>query len=112
MKIIFSARENRGGDSPLDDRFGRAAGFALFDDEKGEWSWIDNTSNADAAGGAGVQAGQAVANSGAGVYIGAQLGPKAQAVLSKTSIQLFAGEANKSAAENYSLYKAGKLQKL
>lgn len=112
MKIIFSVRENRGADSLLDDRFGRAAGFVLFDDEKREWSWIDNTSNANASGGAGVQAAQTVVNFGAEIYIGAELGPKAMDVLSRSPIRLFIGVAGKSAQENIAFYTAGKLERM
>jgi len=112
MKVIFSVRENKSADSLLDERFGRAAGFMLFDDEAHEWLWIDNASNANAAGGAGVQAGQTVVSSGAEIYIGAELGPKAMAVLSKSQIKLFLGIPGKSVQENYRLYKEGKLEKI
>ena len=112
MKIIFSVRENKGKDSLLDDRFGRAAGFILYDEATDQWSWIDNASNVNAAGGAGVQAGQAVANSGAEIYIGAQLGPKAMAVLAKSTMKLFEGISGKTAWENYEAFKAGKLKKI
>jgi len=112
LKIIFSASENKGKDSFLDDRFGRAAGFVVYEEETDQWSWIDNASNVNAAGGAGVQAGQAVVNSGAAVYIGAQLGPKAMAVLARSTMKLFAGVPGKTARENYELFKAGKLEKI
>ncbi len=112
MKVLFSVRENRGADSLLDDRFGRAAGFMLFDDEHQEWSWIDNSANVNATGGAGVQAAQTVVGSGAEIYIGAELGPKAMAVLSKSSLMLFIGVAGKSAQENYMLYKEGKIKRM
>jgi len=66
----------------------------------------------NAAGGAGVQAGQAVVNSGADVYIGPQLGPKAMSVLSMSKVQLFEGVPGKTVEENIELYKAGKLLKI
>lgn len=112
MKVVFSVSENKGKDSLLDDRFGRAAGFAVYDEQKNEWSWIDNASNVNAAGGAGVQAGQAVVNSGAEVYVGARLGPKAMAVLARSTMKLFAGVPGKTAQDNYELFKAGKLEKI
>ena len=48
-------------DSPVDQRFGRARYFILFDTETKEWSAYDNKQNLNAAHGAGVQAGQKVA---------------------------------------------------
>jgi len=50
MKIIFSVTENKGKQSIVDARFGRAAGFFLFDEESDTGTWIDNTSNMNAAG--------------------------------------------------------------
>jgi predicted Fe-Mo cluster-binding NifX family protein len=112
LKIIFSASENKGKDSLLDNRFGRAAGFTVYEEEKNQWSWIDNASNVNAAGGAGAQAGQAVVDSGADFYIGAQLGPKAMAVLARSTMELFAGVPDKTVWDNYELFKAGKLEKI
>ncbi len=112
MKIIFSSSENNGSGSILDSRFGRAAGFLLFDEALGTWSWIDNASNADAPGGAGVHASQTVLASGAEIYIGAELGPKAMTVLSKSPIQLFIGVPGASVQENYTLYREGKLTRM
>ncbi len=112
MKIIFSVTENKGKQSIVDARFGRAAGFFLFDEENDSGTWIDNTSNMNAAGGAGVQAAQAVVSSGADVYIGPQLGPKAMSVLSMSKVQLFEGVPGKTVEENIELYKAGKLLKI
>jgi len=51
-------------------------------------------------------------NSGAEVYIGAQLGPKAMAVLARSTMKLFAGVPGKTARGNYELFKAGKLEKM
>jgi predicted Fe-Mo cluster-binding NifX family protein len=112
LKFIFSTKDNNGELSVLDDRFGRATGFVLYDSTTDKWSWIDNAVNTNAPAGAGVQAAQTVANSGSDIYIGAQLGPKAFEVLSKCDIELLVGAVGRTVSENYSMYEAGELARV
>ena len=64
-------------DSPIDQRFGRARFFVLYDLESGEWTVHDNTQNLEAAQGAGIQAAQHVVNLGVEAVITGHCGPKA-----------------------------------
>jgi len=112
LKIIFSVTEDKGENALLDTRFGRAAGFCLYDEERNVWSWLDNAGNNEAAGGAGVQAGQKVVDTGADVYIGAHPGPKALNVLSACGVKLFEGIQGKTAGDNLAFFREGKLKSL
>ena len=68
MKIIFSS-QNKNWDSNLDERFGRAKGFVLYDEETNKFSWHSNQDNLNAAHGAGIQSAQFVINTGASGHI-------------------------------------------
>jgi predicted Fe-Mo cluster-binding NifX family protein len=80
MKVAISTQTND-IDSLVDPRFGRAAWFVIADSESGEWTAVDNRHNADASGGAGVQAGTTVVDQGAGAVITGNVGPNAHKVL-------------------------------
>jgi predicted Fe-Mo cluster-binding NifX family protein len=88
MKVVVSAQ---GGDieALVDPRFGRAAWFIVADTESGEWTAIDNRENAEARGGAGVQAGSRVADSGVNAVITGNVGPNAQKVLDAAGIRIY-----------------------
>lgn len=60
MKICITShgQDHQAG---VDTRFGRADYFAIYDEEKNTWEFITNIQNAEAAHGAGIQAGQALA---------------------------------------------------
>ena len=64
-------------DSKIDPRFGRARYIILYDMEKEELKVLDNEINQQAAGGAGIQAAETVANSGAEILLTGHCGPKA-----------------------------------
>jgi predicted Fe-Mo cluster-binding NifX family protein len=109
MKIIFSAQRNS-WDSMLDKRFGRSTGFMLYDEHSGVLSWYSNEDNMNAAHGAGTKAAQMVINSGAGVLITGNVGPKAFEILKKTDIEIYNAEAAP-LRSIYHAYKQGKLNK-
>ena len=109
MKIIFSS-QNRDWESLLDERFGRAIGFNLYDEESGILSWHSNEDNLNAAHGAGTQAAQFVINSGALVLISGKVGPKAFDLLDKTGIEIYNSDVDK-LKSIYNAYKQGKLIK-
>ena len=75
----------------VDDRFGRAAGFYIYDDEKSSGEYIDNTQNSESAQGAGIQAAQTVINAGASILITGNVGPKAHTALTAAGIKIFTG---------------------
>jgi predicted Fe-Mo cluster-binding NifX family protein len=89
MKFTVSAR-GESLDSEVDPRFGRAAGFVLFDTESGSTDYLDNSAQQDSAKGTGVKAAQLIAKAGAEVLITGQLGPNAAQVLRKSGIKIYA----------------------
>ncbi len=76
MIIAISATGN-GWKEALDERFGRAKGFFLIDNESGQTHFLDNGVNTEAAHGAGTAAVQMLVNAGVGVLLTGRVGPKA-----------------------------------
>jgi len=74
-------------DSTVEPRFGRCPYFALVDTETGGFEAKANPFR-DAAGGAGVQAAQWVADQGVSVLLTGRCGPKAAAVLDDADIRI------------------------
>lgn len=95
-------------DSPIDQRFGRARYFIVFDTETGQWSPHENTQNLNAVQGAGIQAGQTVANLEVEAVLTGHCGPKAFATLAAAEIGVYSG-ARGTVEETVSDFKAGKL---
>ena len=84
MKITVSAR-GKTLDSDMDPRFGRSAGFVLFDTETGQTVYLDNSAQLGLAQGTGIKAAQVIADAGTDVLITGQharhtRGPKDLAV--------------------------------
>jgi predicted DNA-binding protein (UPF0251 family)/predicted Fe-Mo cluster-binding NifX family protein len=73
-------------DGPLDPRFGRAAGFMIIDPKTLEYTYLDNGASQAMAQGAGIQAAENVAGSGAKVVLTGYVGPKAFQALSAAKI--------------------------
>jgi len=88
MKISVSAR-GESLDSEVDPRFGRTAGFVLFDSESGSADYLDNSAQRDSARGTGVKAAQLIAKAGVEVLITGQLGPNAAQFLRKSEIKIY-----------------------
>ncbi|CUH95340.1 hypothetical protein P22_1410 [Propionispora sp. 2/2-37] len=109
MKIAITAHgEDR--QATVDSRFGRADYFVLYDEEKDAWTALPNTQNLEAAHGAGIQAGQTLAKTGARVLITGHVGPKAFKVLQAEQIAMYSlGEMNGTAAEALAAFQSGKL---
>lgn len=109
MKIaITSHGEDR--HAAVDSRFGRADYFILYDQEQDTWDCVPNTQNLEAAHGAGIQAGQSLAKTGASVLITGHVGPKAFKVLDAAQIKMYSlGDRNGSVAEALAAFLAGEL---
>jgi predicted Fe-Mo cluster-binding NifX family protein len=91
MRLCIPA-ERPALDAPVDARLGRAAVFVLVDNDTGEMvGAVENVQNKQAASGAGVQAGQAIANSGAQAVLCTHVGPKAFRVLQAAGLQVYTG---------------------
>lgn len=69
-------------ESAVDPRFGRAAGFIVVNTETMDFTYIDNGASQAMAQGAGIQAAEIVANSGAKALLTGYVGPKAFTALS------------------------------
>ncbi len=88
--------------------FARAPFFLL--EEDGRETVIPNP-GAEAQSGAGIEAAQAVVDSGAGVLITVRCGENAAAVFQAAGIEIYKSEGS-DARENLRLYHAGKLEKM
>jgi predicted Fe-Mo cluster-binding NifX family protein len=88
MKIAFAA-SGETLEAALDSRFGRAAKFIVYDTETDTFEAVDNVQNLNAAQGAGIQAAQTVAQSGAESLVARHCGPKAFRVLSAAGITVY-----------------------
>jgi len=94
MKIAFSA-QGEGWEALVNQKFGRAAGFALYDGDNNKLTYHSNGSNLNAEHGVGIQTAQFVASLGANkVVTGGNVGPKATEVLNRAGIEIveFVGE--------------------
>ena len=111
MKIAVCSQSNN-PQATLDSRFGRAAFFGVYDDTIGQWEFIENRQNTQAAQGAGIQAAQAVIDTGADVLIASNVGPKAMAALQANGILVFEAQAGTSLETAVSSYTAGSLTEM
>jgi len=107
LKIAFSISGSN-LDAPLDSRFGRCAGFLIYDLDTDQFEIISNQQNLTAAQGAGIQAAETVVRSGAQALITGHCGPKAFKVLTAAGVTVYnAAEGTMHAALN--AYKSGQL---
>lgn len=109
MRIAISS-QTHSLEAPVDPRFGRTAGFVVYDTETGEHSWTDNTQNLTLAQGAGLQTAQNVSMAGAKAVITGHMGPKAYMALEKGGIEIYLVNDG-SVAEAVEAFKAGSLPK-
>jgi len=95
----------------VDGRFGRAPNFLIFDQDTEKWECVPNTQNLEAAHGAGIQAGQTIAKSGAKVLITGHVGPKAFKVLEAAGVEMYTiGQMTGAVDEILAAFLAGKLK--
>lgn len=88
MEKIAVTSEGPDLDDALDPRFGRAAGFIVVDPETLEFEYLDNGASQVMAQGAGIQAAENVANSGAKAVLTGYVGPKAFKALAAVGIRV------------------------
>lgn len=79
-------------DGIMESRFGRAAGFVMFDTESGKYSYADNSENSQLPHAAGIQTAQVLADLGASAIISGSFGPKAAQALGAGGIRMVAFE--------------------
>ncbi len=110
MKIAVSSM-GRDMESALDQRFGRAKQFIVFDPECGSFEVLDNSVNLQAAQGAGIQTAQKIVNSNSRILITGNCGPKAFQVLSAAGVKVYLSKDN-TVMEAVAKYKAGELTEI
>lgn len=110
--IVVIAISAAGSDmeSRMDQRFGRAACFAIIDTETMKYEFLDNAAAA-ASGGAGISAAQTVADKNVKAVITGNVGPNAGKVLSAAGIEVYYGK-DVTVKENAELFKKGSLEKI
>ncbi|MBN1534074.1 MAG: NifB/NifX family molybdenum-iron cluster-binding protein [Spirochaetes bacterium] len=94
-------------ESMMDPRFGRCIYFIIVEPDSMQFEAVENDASG-AAGGAGVQSAKAVADSGAGVVITGNVGPKAYQALSAAGIAIVTGAEGVSVKEAVQNYLSGK----
>jgi predicted DNA-binding protein (UPF0251 family)/predicted Fe-Mo cluster-binding NifX family protein len=107
-KIAVSA-EGPGLDSPVDPRFGRAAGFVVVDLATMQTQYLDNGGSQAMAHGAGIQAARVIAGAGAGVLLTGYVGPKAFAALDAAGIKIGQNLDEMTVAQAVDKYKSGQV---
>lgn len=107
MKIAFST-SGTSLDAPIDARFGRAPKFLVYETETGSVEVIDNAQNLNSPSGAGIQAAETIARSGATALVTGHCGPKAFRVLSAAGVTIYNTDAS-TIAEALERYRSGKL---
>lgn len=105
MKIVITS-QGTNLDAFVDPRFGRCQYFLLIDTDTLSVDAVANESRS-AAGGAGIQAAQFVAEKGAQALITGSVGPNAEAVLKRAAIPAYRGAGTVRAAVEK--FQAGKL---
>lgn len=88
MKIALTAK-GRALDSKLDQHFGRAPFFIIYDVDQNQYDVVDNTDNVNAVQGAGIQAGKLLVDHGVEAVITGQVGPKAATILGTADITIY-----------------------
>ena len=106
--ICVSATANN-LDAALDPRFGRCAYFLIVEPKNMQFTAIPNN-GPDATGGAGIQAAQLIADSGAKTVITGNVGPNAFKALSAAQIDIITG-ASGSVREVIEKFKNGEYHK-
>ncbi len=94
MKVAFGVQQDKGLDSIIDSRFGRAPGFVIVDTDTNQTEYVQNTQNYQAAQGAGIQSAQNVLDKNVQALVTRNCGPKAFRVLSQAGISIYLSQDN------------------
>ena len=103
--IICITSQGKNLESKTDPRFGRCSYFILIDPEKMEFEAVEN-SNAQGAGGAGIQSGQLMVEKNVEVVLTGNVGPNAYQTLNAGGIRVITGISG-SVQEVVEKYKQG-----
>ncbi len=107
MKLFIALKDNNGMDSIVDERFGRANYFAVYDLDKDELVEIFENSWKNQEHGVGIKTSTIAIEKGCDVAIGAKPGPKAEEVLRSGKMDFFEikGISLKQSVEEYKKFK-------
>ncbi len=108
MKVMLTAR-GESLDSPVDERFGRAEVFIIYDSETGEFEAVRNPF-LNSQGGVGISAAKFAVEKGVDALVSGSFGPNALEVLRASSIKLFKAEEG-TVKENIEKLLQGKLER-
>jgi predicted DNA-binding protein (UPF0251 family)/predicted Fe-Mo cluster-binding NifX family protein len=97
-------------DDALDPRFGRAAGFLIVDPQTLEHKYVDNGASQAMSQGAGIQAAEIVARTGAKVVLTGNVGPKAFQALQAAGISIAQNLQNLTVREAVERYTSGQVE--
>lgn len=100
-----------GLDSKVDERFGRAEYYVIFDEAKNMPQSIENKAKFE-AGGAGGTAVRLLNENGVDVLLAPELGPKAMDAIKAFEMTVYRYTEQKTVRETIEDYKAGKLSKI
>ncbi|MBC2736395.1 MAG: dinitrogenase iron-molybdenum cofactor biosynthesis protein [Desulfobacteraceae bacterium] len=107
MEKIAVSSEGPDMDARVDPRFGRAAGFIIIDPDTMAFEYVDNGSSQVMAQGAGIQAAEIVAATGARVLLTGFVGPKAFQALNAAGITIGQNVDNLTVREAVQRFQAG-----
>jgi predicted Fe-Mo cluster-binding NifX family protein len=107
MKIVFTTSGND-MNAPLDQRFGRAPKFIVYDLDADTFEAVDNRQNMNASQGAGIQSAETVVRLGADVVVTGHCGPKAFHVLMAAGVKIYNTNVG-TVVEALAEYREGKL---
>ncbi|MEA3422726.1 MAG: NifB/NifX family molybdenum-iron cluster-binding protein [Bacillota bacterium] len=109
MKILLSSQgENK--ESLVDQRFGRAAYYVIYDDQTNEYSSVENQGKFENSG-AGVKASQFVLEQNVDCVITTSLGPKSFMIIQDAGLKGYKNIEG-TVEENIKAYKENKLEEL
>jgi predicted Fe-Mo cluster-binding NifX family protein len=110
MKTIAITAESPDLDGRIDPRFGRAAGFVVVDPDTMAFDYVDNGASQIMSKGAGIQAAEILAGTGAGVLLTGFVGPKAFQALSAAGIAIGQNLENLTVREAVQNFREGKIE--
>lgn len=108
MKIAISA-EGPTLQDIVDPRFGRAAGFVIYDTETKAFEYIDNGAAQAAAQGAGLMAVETVVEAGVKAVLSGYIGPKALEALQAVGLGTVQDMDNRTVGDVIDEFEAGRL---
>lgn len=89
MKTVAFTTSGRDLSAELDPRFGRSAGFLLYNLDTSSSTYINNDQGRAAAQGAGIQAAEMIVRAGVDALVTGHCGPKAYRVLEAAGLKVY-----------------------